>query len=124
MAGPTNPPSLPIGSVVAMPAVAAEIGLAIIPHWASRLAVPGARYVPLEVRGAERLDLLPLAAAWVRGSRDPVRDALMAMLRSHLRRERQNPSVDMHELPPTVVGALQSASSFHDRNVIGDLSGR
>jgi DNA-binding transcriptional LysR family regulator len=66
--------------------VAAEIGLAIIPRWASRLAVPGVRYVPLQVRGMERLNLLPLAAAWVRGSRDPVRDELTATLRLQLRR--------------------------------------
>jgi DNA-binding transcriptional LysR family regulator len=66
--------------------VAAEIGLAIIPRWASRLAAPGVRYLPLEMRGMDRLNLLPLAAAWVRGSRDPVRDELMATLRSHLRR--------------------------------------
>jgi len=62
------------------------LGLAIIPRWASRLAVPGVRYLPLEMRGMDRLNLLPLAAAWVRGSRDPVRDELMATLRSHLRR--------------------------------------
>jgi hypothetical protein len=48
--------------------------------------VPGVRYLPLEMRGMDRLNLLPLAAAWVRGSRDPVRDELMATLRSHLRR--------------------------------------
>ncbi len=66
--------------------VAAEIGLAIIPRWASRFAVPGVRYIPLDVRGMDRLNLLPLAAAWVRGSRDPVRDELMATLRRHLRR--------------------------------------
>lgn len=66
--------------------VAATIGLAIIPRWASRLAVPGVRYIPLKVRGVDKLNLLPLAAAWVRGSRDPVRDQLMATLRSHLRR--------------------------------------
>jgi hypothetical protein len=48
--------------------------------------VPGVRYVPLQVRGMERLNLLPLAAAWVRGSRDPVRDELTATLRLQLRR--------------------------------------
>lgn len=66
--------------------VAAKIGLAIIPRWASRLAVPGVRYISLEVCGMQKLNLLPLAAAWVRGSQDPVRDELMATLRSHLRR--------------------------------------
>jgi DNA-binding transcriptional LysR family regulator len=66
--------------------VAAEIGLAIIPRWASRLAVPGVRYVALDVRDIDKLNILPLAAPWVRGSRDPVRDELMATLRSQLRR--------------------------------------
>jgi DNA-binding transcriptional LysR family regulator len=66
--------------------VAAEIGLAIIPRWASRLAVPGVRYVALDVRDIDKLNILPLAAAWVRGSRDPLRDELMATLRSQLRR--------------------------------------
>jgi DNA-binding transcriptional LysR family regulator len=66
--------------------VAAEIGLAIIPRWASRLAVPGVRYIPLDMRGMDRLNLLPLAAAWVRGSRDPLRDELVATLQSNLRR--------------------------------------
>jgi hypothetical protein len=37
-------------------------------------------------RGTDGPSLLPLATAWVRGSRDPVRHALMATLRSHLRR--------------------------------------
>ena len=66
--------------------VAAELGLAIIPRWASRLAVPGVRYIPLAMPDAERLDLLPLAAAWLRGSRDAVRDELLAILRLRLRR--------------------------------------
>jgi DNA-binding transcriptional LysR family regulator len=54
--------------------VAAEIGLAIIPRWASRLAVSGVRYIPLNVQHMDRLNIPPLAAAWVRGSRDPLRD--------------------------------------------------
>lgn len=64
--------------------VAADIGLAIIPRWASRLAVPGVRYIKLT--GPTEQSILPLAAAWVRGSRDPARDALIAILRQHLTR--------------------------------------
>jgi DNA-binding transcriptional LysR family regulator len=64
--------------------VAAEIGLAIIPRWASRFAVPGVRYIKLT--GPREQSILPLAAAWVRGSRDPARDALLATLRRHLTR--------------------------------------
>jgi len=66
--------------------VAAEIGLAIIPRWASRLAVPGVRYIPLQMKDASALNLLPLAAAWVRSSRDPVRDKMLAILKSRLDR--------------------------------------
>ncbi len=70
--------------------VAAELGLAIVPRWASRLAVPGVRYIPLVAPDIERLRLLPLAAAWVRGSRDAVRDKLLATLRSRLPRYAAN----------------------------------
>jgi len=66
--------------------VAAELGLAIVPRWASRLAVPGVRYIPLTMPESQQLSLLPLAAAWLRGSRDAVRDDLLATLRSRLRR--------------------------------------
>lgn len=66
--------------------VAAELGLAIVPRWASRLAVPGVRYIPLTIPDPGRLNLLPLAAAWLRGSRDAVRDELLAILRTRLRR--------------------------------------
>ena len=64
--------------------VAANIGLAIVPRWASRLAVPGVRYIRLKGPGEQ--SILPLAAAWVRGSRDPARDSLLATLREHLSR--------------------------------------
>jgi DNA-binding transcriptional LysR family regulator len=66
--------------------VAAEIGLAIVPRWASRLAVPGVRYIPLKVEHPDELRLLPLAAAWVRASRDAIRDEMLAILRSRLER--------------------------------------
>jgi DNA-binding transcriptional LysR family regulator len=66
--------------------VAAEIGLAIVPRWASRLAVSGVRYIPLKVREADKMKILPLAAAWARGSRDPLRDEMLATLRAKLSR--------------------------------------
>jgi DNA-binding transcriptional LysR family regulator len=62
--------------------VAAGIGLAIVPRWASRLAVPRVRYVPLK----ETPHLLPLAAAWLRAARDPIRDEVLAVLRAGLAR--------------------------------------
>ena len=64
--------------------VAANIGLAIVPRWASRLAIPGVRYIKLT--GPREQSILPLAAAWVRGSRDPARDALLSTLRRSVSR--------------------------------------
>ena len=66
--------------------VAAKVGLAIVPRWASRLAVTGVRFVPLIVKQAEALKILPLAAAWLRGSRDPLREEMLAVLRLRLTR--------------------------------------
>lgn len=64
--------------------IAANIGIAIVPRWTSRLAVPGVRFIKLAA--PSELSILPLAAAWVRGSRDPARDALLATLRQNLSR--------------------------------------
>jgi DNA-binding transcriptional LysR family regulator len=64
--------------------VAANIGLAIVPRWTSRMTVPGVRYVPLVVKEAADIKVLPLAAAWLRGSRDPVRDNMLGILRRRL----------------------------------------
>jgi hypothetical protein len=44
------------------------------------------RFVPLVVKQAEDLKLLPLAAAWLRGARDPLRDEMLAVLRLRLAR--------------------------------------
>jgi DNA-binding transcriptional LysR family regulator len=64
--------------------VAAELGLAIVPRWTSRMAVSGVRYVPLVVLEIEKLQLLPLASVWLRGSRDPIRDEILRVLQSRL----------------------------------------
>lgn len=63
--------------------VAAGIGLAIVPRWTSRMAVSGVRYIPL-AQPAEEMKKLPLAACWVRDSKDTARDALVAMLEKRL----------------------------------------
>jgi DNA-binding transcriptional LysR family regulator len=63
--------------------VAAEIGIAIVPRWTQRMAARGVCYVPLNVSAMHRL---PLAAAWIRGTRDPLRDDVLAMLQSNLKR--------------------------------------
>ncbi|MDP2334746.1 MAG: LysR family transcriptional regulator [Reyranella sp.] len=64
--------------------VAARLGLAIVPRWASRFAVSGVRFIPLALENTTDLKLLPLAAAWLRGSRDPLRDEMLAVLRLRL----------------------------------------
>jgi DNA-binding transcriptional LysR family regulator len=63
--------------------VAAGLGVAIVPRWTSRLATRGVRYVPLQ---ATSMNGLPLAAAWIRGTRDVVRDEMLATIRAGLKR--------------------------------------
>lgn len=64
--------------------VAAEIGVAIVPRWTSRMVAAGVRYIPLDVNTKGAMNKLPLAAAWVRGFRDPIRDEMLATLRTGL----------------------------------------
>ena len=66
--------------------VAAGLGLAIVPRSAARLGVSGVRFVPLLSREALGLDLLPMAVAWLRNARDPLRDEILDLLRLHLPR--------------------------------------
>jgi DNA-binding transcriptional LysR family regulator len=63
--------------------VAAGLGVAIVPRWTSRMAARGVRYVPL---AASDMNRLPLAAAWTRGTRDPIRDEMLAILKASLKR--------------------------------------
>jgi DNA-binding transcriptional LysR family regulator len=63
--------------------VSAELGVAIVPKWTSRMATRGVRYVRL---AASDMNKLPLAAAWTRGTRDPTRDNMLEMLKTHLSR--------------------------------------
>ena len=63
--------------------VAAELGVAIVPRWTSRMATRGVRYVPLEAADTNRL---PLAVAWTRGTRDLIRDEMLEMLKASLKR--------------------------------------
>lgn len=62
--------------------VSAGLGAAIVPRWTSRMAARGVRYIPLAASTANKL---PLAAAWARGTSDPVRDDMLAMIRERLR---------------------------------------
>jgi DNA-binding transcriptional LysR family regulator len=60
--------------------VSAELGVAIVPKWTSRMAARGGRYVRI---AASDMNKLPLAAAWTRGTRDPIRDDMLEMLKVH-----------------------------------------
>ena len=64
--------------------VAARLGAAIVPRWTSRMMTKGVRYVALETRAPRGVNRLPLAAAWIKDVRDPVRDDMLATLRDHL----------------------------------------
>lgn len=70
--------------------VAAKVGLAIVPRWTSRLKIAGVRFVPLAVKQTEDIRILPLAAAWFRGSQDPLREEMLAVLRLRLPRYAAN----------------------------------
>ncbi|QTG16885.1 LysR family transcriptional regulator (plasmid) [Agrobacterium tumefaciens] len=62
--------------------VAAGIGSAIVPRWASKLALDGVKYLSLEASGG--VGRLPLAAIWVKAVRDPNRDKLLGILNEHV----------------------------------------
>lgn len=69
--------------------VGAEIGAAIVPYWTSRNAVNGVVYRNLVNEAGDAIRELPLAAAWVKGSHDPFRDQLMALLKANLQQYSQ-----------------------------------
>lgn len=64
--------------------VSTGLGLAIVPKWTARLAVSGVSFVPIQVNEGAAMNKLSLAAAWMRGTRDPARDALLDCLDGHL----------------------------------------
>lgn len=59
--------------------VAAGLGIAIVPRSTSRLAPQGVRFVPLEIPAGSQ-SLLPLAAMWVRGAHDGIREDMVALV--------------------------------------------
>ena len=63
--------------------VAAELGVAIVPRWTSRMAARGVRFVRL---AGSDMNRLPLAAAWTRGTRDLIRDEMLGILKASLKR--------------------------------------
>jgi len=64
--------------------VGAKVGIAIIPRWNSKIAVEGVVFRPLVDSEGKEICELPLAAAWVKGSNDPLRDELIALVTKNL----------------------------------------
>ena len=63
--------------------VGTGIGLAIVPKWASRLAVGGVRFIPIELPPNSAKGSLALSATWLRGTRHSARDAFLDILQDH-----------------------------------------
>jgi len=63
--------------------VSTGVGLAIVPRWASRLAVGGVTFVSLELPDTAR-NRLAVSAVWVRDARHPARDAFLNVLKDRL----------------------------------------
>ncbi|WP_300585200.1 LysR family transcriptional regulator [Marivita sp.] len=63
--------------------VSTGVGLAIVPRWASRLAVGGVSFVSLDLPDSAR-NRLAVSAVWVRDARHPARDAFLAVLEDRL----------------------------------------
>lgn len=64
--------------------VATGLGAALVPQWTNRISVNGVVYRKLRAESGEEIRELPLAAAWVRGSKDAARDRLFELVRSRL----------------------------------------
>ena len=60
--------------------VSAGLGIAIVPSWTSRMSVEGVAYLPLAIGKKANTSRLPLAAVWLRDSRDALRDSLLQTL--------------------------------------------
>lgn len=60
--------------------VGSGVGLAIVPRWASRLAVGGVVFVDLDLPDRPAPRDLSLAAVWLRDTRNPLRDAFVEVL--------------------------------------------
>ena len=65
--------------------VSAKLGIAIVPRWTSRMANKGVKFIAIKHSSDTPLKTLPLAAAWIDGSHDPVRDEMIDTLRRNLK---------------------------------------
>lgn len=64
--------------------VGSGVGLAIVPRWASRLAVGGVTFVDLALPDGKAPRELALSAVWLRDTRNPLRDAFLEVLMQNL----------------------------------------
>ena len=64
--------------------VGTGVGLAIVPKWASRLAVGGVTFVPLELPSGAIRERLALSVVWLRDTRHPARDAFLDVLDANI----------------------------------------
>lgn len=64
--------------------VAAELGIAIVPQWTSRMPARNVSYIPLIGKEAGAMNGLPLSVAWMRDARDPLREKMLEVLMAQL----------------------------------------
>ncbi|MDE1149853.1 MAG: LysR substrate-binding domain-containing protein [Azospirillaceae bacterium] len=64
--------------------VGAGLGVAIVPRWTARMVTPAVRFIPLVAESAGGSSRLPLAASWVGGTHDAMRDQMLAVLQEGL----------------------------------------
>lgn len=64
--------------------VAAEVGVAILPYWNSRVAIDNVTFRPLVDKEHQKIPALSLSAAWLSGSADPVRDMVLDIVRNNI----------------------------------------
>jgi len=64
--------------------VSTGLGIAIVPRWTSRMTIKGVVYLPLQIEEAANVGRLPLAAVWMRNSRDALRDSLLGTLTKNI----------------------------------------
>ena len=64
--------------------VGTGVGLAIVPKWASRLAVGGVSFIPLAQPSPTVRESLSLSAVWLGGTRHKARDAFLQILQENL----------------------------------------
>lgn len=64
--------------------VGSGVGLAIVPKWASRLAVGGVVFIELDLPNRQAPRELALSAVWLRDTRNPLRDKFIEVLMRNL----------------------------------------